>query len=138
MGHEGSFHGAMESLHHAIGLRMIGCSAVCLRARSWSQSSDMNWGPWSEVSSPGMPNREIHSQKSALAHVDAVKSDMGMGSISPTGESVDDGEEIGKALRGWKGAYNVHMEMVETVVRLHKGLQGGASMLANLALMTNL
>ena len=26
-GHEGSFHGAMESLHHAISLRMIGCSA---------------------------------------------------------------------------------------------------------------
>ena len=41
----------------------------------------MNWGPRSEVSSPGTPNREIHSRKSALAHVGAVESDMGMASV---------------------------------------------------------
>ena len=51
-------------------------------------------------------------------------------------ESVNNGEEISKALRGWEEAYNVHMEMVETAVWLFKVLQGDASMLADLALMT--
>ena len=31
-GHEEIFHGAVKSLHHAIGLRMIRCSAVGLHA----------------------------------------------------------------------------------------------------------
>ena len=41
----------------------------------------MNWGPRSEVISPDMPNLAIHSRKSALAHVGAVESVMGIASV---------------------------------------------------------
>ena len=51
-------------------------------------------------------------------------------------ESVNNSEEICKVLRGWEGSYNVHMGMVKTAVWLPKVLQGSASILADLALMT--
>ena len=37
-----------------------------------------------------------------------------MNSLGPMSESVNEVEEIGKALRSCKGAYKVHIEIVET------------------------
>ena len=70
----------MESFDHAIRHRMIGCSLYSNNSMRCFQSVDSNCEPRSVVMVEGIPKREIHPCRKALATVSAVMSGMGMAS----------------------------------------------------------
>ncbi|KAJ8400878.1 hypothetical protein AAFF_G00392320 [Aldrovandia affinis] len=82
------------------------------------QSSEVNWGPWSEAL-----NQATQVPMNARA-TSAVVVDTSGNSLRPPGGPVHHGEEVSEpAGGGLPGAYQVHVDMVESLLRHLERLQ---------------
>ncbi len=57
-------------------------------------------------------------------------------SLNPTGGSVNDGENVGVALRGRKGSYQVNMNVGKTTGRDRNGNRGRGNVFVNFGSLT--
>lgn len=69
---------------------------------------------WSEMRLSGTPNCAIQWRMRALAHV--CRGILHWYGLWPAREAVDDCEEVGLVLRGWKGANDVDVDAAEASV----------------------
>lgn len=129
---------AVESLHHAIGLGVVGSRTGSLNSQQLCKClPQVGFKPTAAIHDDRGGDAEAGDPAADEGLSDGLSGDGGDGKgFRPLSEMVYTYQDVGEALRGWKWTYQVNMNGGESRIGGREGREGGNSVAMNLGTLT--